>query len=176
MRRRFLLASTCCVAAAQAASAEAQSPSWQTIAGPNGRYTVDMPTPFRHQSSNTASGGTLRQTFFTWPGGGLDFAVYDMIQSGPDRPPTDLQSILANGQRAVQGRWPGSTVLQQGAVQSGPAQGRAFTLGVNGGKGILAGRVYYSDWRLYEMLALTKPEEQNGPIVTRFLNSLRITS
>ena len=175
MLRRLFLALTPCAGAA-VLPAWAQSPSWQTIAGPNGRYTVDMPTPVRHQSSNTANGGTLRQTFFTWPGGGLDFAVYDMIQSGPDRPPTDLQSILANGQRAVQGRWPGSTVLQQGAVQSGPAQGRAFTLGVNGGKGILAGRVYYSDWRLYEMLALTKPEEQNGPIVTRFLNSLRITS
>lgn len=175
MHRRFFLAVSCC-AATSAGSARAQPAPWQTIAGPNGRYSVEMPTPVRHQASSTPTGGTLRQTLFSWDGGGLDFAVYDMVQSGPDHPPTDLQSVLANGQRAVQGRWPDSTVLQQGAVQSGPAQGRAFTLSVNGGRGILAGRVYYNDWRLYEMIALTKPEEQNGPIVTRFMNSLRIVS
>lgn len=176
MHRRLFLAVTGCLAAAQSGSVGAQSLSWQTIDGPNGRYSVEMPTPVRRQSSNTATGGTLRQTFFTWDGGGLDFAVYDMVQSGPDHPPTDLQSVLANSQRAVQGRWPGSTVLQQSAVQSGPAEGRAFTLSVNGGRGVLAGRVYYNDWRLYEMIALTRPEEQNSPIVTRFMNSLRIVS
>lgn len=175
MHRRFFLALTCC-AAVPAGSARAQPSSWQTIAGPNGRYSVEMPTPVRHQTSSTPAGGTLRQTFFSWDGGGLDFAVYDMIQSGADHPPTDLQSVLANSQRAVQGRWPGSTVMQQGAVQSGPAQGRAFTLSINGGKGVLTGRVYYNDWRLYEMLALTRPGEQNGEVVTRFMDSLRITS
>lgn len=175
LRRLFLALTPCAGAAVHPASA--QGPSWQTIAGPNGRYSIEMPEPVRHRTSNGPYGGTTHQSVFTWEGGILDFAIYDAMQaSGPDRPPTDLPVLLANMQRAIQARWPGSTVVQQSEVQLGPAQGRSFTLRIDGGARAVVGRVFYNDSRIYEALALVRGEEASGPIVTRFLNSLRITS
>jgi hypothetical protein len=176
MLRRLFLALTPC-AGAGFLPAWAQSASWQTIAGPNGRYSVEMPVPVQQRTSNGPYGGTTHQSVFAWEGGALDFAVYDAMQAeGPDRPPTDLPVLLADMQRAIEARWPGSTVEQQSDVQLGPAQGRSFTLRIDGGARALVGRVYYNDSRVYEALALVKAGEANGPIVTRFLNSLRITS
>ena len=40
---------------------------------------------------------------------------------------------------------------------------------------VLVARLYYVNSRLYEMIALVAAPEQNGPTLSRFMNSLRIT-
>lgn len=100
MRRRFLLALPVAAGSLQTLPGRAQSLRWERIAGPNGRYSLEMPGPVRHRSSNR-----------------------------PD-----------------------------------------------GGKRILTARIYYDNERLYEQMALTTPQEQNGPVLTRFMNSLGIAS
>ena len=40
---------------------------------------------------------------------------------------------------------------------------------------MLVARLYYVNSRLYEMIALVAAAEQNGPTLSRFMNSLRFT-
>ena len=161
--------------AAGAAPVRAQSLDWETIAGHDGRYSFEMPRGYRYLTARKSDDDTLRQYVFRWNGGGLDFAIYDQSQvEDTSNMPMDLYVILKNMQTAVQKRWPGSTVLQQSEAQLGPAQGRSFTLGVNQGRNVVVVRIYYANARLYEVLALVPAADLNGPVVTRFLNSVRI--
>lgn len=163
--------------AAGVGPARAQSLDWEAIAGHDGRYSFEMPKGYRYVTARKADDDTLRQYLFRWNGGGLDFGIYDQSQVfGASNMPMDLGVILKNMQGVVQKRWPGSTVLQQSEAQLGPAQGRAFTLSVDQGQAVVVVRVYYSNARLYEVLALVPAAEQNGPVVTRFMNSVRIVS
>lgn len=161
--------------AAGAGPVQAQSLDWETIAGHDGRYSLEMPKGYRFLTARKSDDDTLRQYVFQWSGGGLDFAIYDrsQVEDGANMP-MDLWVILNNMQAAIQKRWPGSTVLQQSDVQLGPAQGRSFTLGVDQGRQVVAARIYFANARIYEVLALVPAADQNGPVVTRFLNSVRI--
>lgn len=161
--------------AAGAGPVRAQSLDWETIAGHDGRYSLEMPQGYRFLQARKSDDDTLRQYVFRWSGGGLDFAIYDQsqVEDGANMP-MDLYVILKNMQTAVQKRWPGSTVLQQSEVQLGPAQGRSFALGVDQGRQVVVVRIYYANARLYEVLALVPAADQNGPVVTRFMNSVRI--
>ncbi|MDI1286227.1 MAG: hypothetical protein PSV46_17710 [Reyranella sp.] len=168
----MLLAST----ALGTAPARAQQPAWQTITGADGRYSFEIPTPFKQSNSTGDYNSILRGYMFEWGGGryGLDMTIIEIDPGDADHPAADVGVLLKNGQSNVQKRWPGSTVLQQGEVSQGRAQGRSFTLSVDGGRLLLIGRAYFLDARLYVQVAITSPDEQNSTMVTRFLNSLRI--
>lgn len=177
MRRRSILLSLVLASTAVGtASVQAQQPTWQTITGADGRYSFDIPTPFKQSNSTGAYNSIIRGYMFEWGGGryGLDMTTIELDPSDPDHPATDVGVLLKNGQSNVQKRWPGSTVLQQGEISQGQAQGRSFTLSLNGGQLLLIGRVYFLNARLYLLIALAPPDEQNSPTVARFMNSLRI--
>lgn len=177
MRRRSIVLSLVLASTAvRTASVQAQEPTWQTITGADGRFSFDMPTPFRQSSSAGAFNSTLRGYMLEWGGGryGLDMTIIDLDPGDPDHPATDVGALLKNGQSNVQRRWPGAAVLQQGDISLGPAQGRGFTLGIDGGRRLLIGRVYYLNARLYVQVAIVPTEEQNSPAVSRFMGSLRI--
>ena len=175
MQRRSLLVSMF-VAAASTGTVQAQQLAWQTIAGAEGRYSFDIPTPIRQTQSTGAFDSIIRQYLFEWGSGryGLDMTIIELDPRDPDHPATDVGVLLKNGQSNVQKRWPGSTVLQQGEISLGPAQGRAFKLSLEGGRLVLTGRVYFLNARLYLQIALTPPEEQSSAAVMRFMDSLRI--
>ncbi len=174
LRRSILLSLP--LAAAVAGAALAQQLTWQTITGAEGHYSFDIPTPFKQSNSTGAFNSILRGYMFEWGGGryGLDMTIIEIDPGDPDHPPTDIGVLLKNGQSNVQKRWPGSTVLQQGEISLGPAQGRSFTLGIDGGRRLLIGRAYFLNARLYVQVAIVPPEEQNSPAVTRFMTSLSI--
>ncbi len=177
MRRRSILLSLALApTVVGTASVQAQQPAWQTITGADGRFSFDIPTPFKQSNSTGAYNSIIRGYMFEWGGGryGLDMTIIELDPSDPDHPATDVGVLLKNGQSNVQKRWPGSTVLQQGEISQGQAQGRAFTLSLNGGQLLLIGRVYFLNARLYLLVAMAPPDEQNSPTVARFMNSLRI--
>ena len=177
MQRRSILLSLPLAATALATvPVQAQQPAWQTITGADGRFSFEIPTPFKQSNSTGAYNSTFRGYMFEWGGGryGLDLTIIELDSGDPDHPPTDISVLLKNGQSNVQKRWPGSTVLQQGEISQGQAQGRSFTLNIDGGRRLLIGRAYFLNARLYVQVAITSPEEQNSPMVTRFMNSLRI--
>ncbi len=175
-RRSILLSLLLASTALGTVPARAQQPTWQTITGADGRYSFDFPVPFKQSNSTGAYNSVIRAYMFEGDGGryALDTSIIDLDPSDPDHPATDVGVLLKNGQSNVQKRWPGSTVLQQGEIAQGQAQGRSFTLSIDGGRLLLIGRAYFLNARLYIQVAIVPPEEQNGPMVTRFLNSLRI--
>jgi hypothetical protein len=175
-RRVILLSLLLASTAATTAPVLAQQPAWQTITGTDGLYSFDIPTPFKQSSSTGAYNSILRGYIYEFGGGryGLDTTIIEIDPGDPDHPATDIGVILKNGQSSVQKRWPGAAVLQQGEISQGQAQGRSFTLSVDGGRLLLIGRVYFLNARLYVQVAIVPPEEQNSPTVTRFMTSLRI--
>lgn len=174
MKRRGFVAGVVCAALAPAASF-AQAVEWQEIVGEEGRYRLQMPRGYQEISGPRPDGSTARQYRMTSPQGfGIEFAITDYVKDNPGHPPTDLGARLRDAERAVQQRWPGSTVLEQSDVQLGPAQGRSFTLEVDRGQGVLIVRLYYSSQRLYTQLALARRDQRQNPVIVQFMNSLRI--
>ena len=177
MQRRSILLSLPLAAMALATvPVQAQQLTWQTITGADGRYSFEIPTPFKQSNSTGAYNSILRGYMFEWAGGryGLDMTIIELDPGDADHPATDVGVLLKNGQSNVQKRWPGSAVLQQGEISQGQAQGRSFTLSIDGGRRLLIGRAYFLNARLYVQVEIVSPEEQNSPTVTRFINSLRI--
>ena len=115
MRRRSILLSLV-LAPAVVETAQAQQLAWQTITGADGRFSFDIPAPFKQSNSTGAYNSIIRGYMFEWGGGryGLDMTIIELDPSDPDHPATDVGVLLKNGQSNVQKRWPGSTVLQQG--------------------------------------------------------------
>lgn len=174
MQRRSILLSLV-LAPAVVGTAGAQQLVWQTITGADGRYSVEMPTPYREVSSARPGFNTVRQ-YIVEPsrGVGLDFVIYDFVQGMQDQPFVDLSNRYQIAQDAVKARWPGATLLDQSDVTSGPVQGRSFVLSIDGGQRVLSCRLFYNDQRVYDLQAITVPQDRNNPAVARFLNSLRI--
>ena len=173
MQRRVLIGAL--LLAGGAPPAFAQAVEWQEIAGEEGRFRLQMPKGFREVSGPRPDGSMARQYQFTTSEGfGLDFAIVDFVKAEPGHPPTDLDMRLRDGQRAVQQRWPGSTVLGQRDVKLGSLQGRAFTLSIQGGSGVLIARMYYGGQRLYAQLAMARNDQRANPIIAHFMESLRI--
>lgn len=173
MRRRVFAGGGLLAGFAPAALAQAEG--WQDIVSQDGRYRLQMPKGFRELSVPGPDGSTARQyQFSTNQGFALDFAITDFIKADPGHAPTDLGMRLRDAQRAVQQRWPGSTVLEQRDVTMGSLQGRAFTLSVQNGSGVLIARLYYGSQRLYAQLALARADERQSPVIARFLESARI--
>ena len=110
-----------------AGPARAQSLTWEEVAGPNGRYRLEMPKGYRHSTVPQAGQGT-RQSYLVELGGNfaMELMIYDYEQNDQDRPPDDLYSQLLAAESLVKRRWPGARVLEQKDLQLGPAQGRGF--------------------------------------------------
>lgn len=178
MKRRDLMAWAAIGGAGLVAGpARAQSLTWEEVAGPNGRYRLEMPKGYRHRTVPQAGRGT-RQSYLIELGGNfaMELMIYDYEQNDQDRPPDDLYSQLLAAESLVKRRWPGARVLEQKDLQLGPAQGRGFVLAIDGGQKVLAARIYYLNARLYEQVAIVPAADRNSPVLARFMNSLSISS
>jgi hypothetical protein len=145
----------------------------------DGNYTMQMPKGYKRTATPERDGGTLQQFTFNWneqngQENAIDFGVYNIASDQPDRPLIDASFQLQVAQSNVQGRFPGAVVLQQADTHLGPAQGRSFALSIDHGKRLVLVKCYYINSRLYELIASVTPEQQNGPVVTNFMNDLSI--
>jgi hypothetical protein len=179
MRQRIGLGLTLCLLTmAGLGVARAQTPPMVALPS-SGNFSAQMPNGFKSITAPLPRGGTVQQFVYGWKDqagqdNALDLGIFDIVQDGPDRPPTDLSFLLATSQRAVENRWPGALVLQHADIQSGPAQGRSFVLSIDQGRRILSAKLFYNNSQLYEVFALTTAEQQSNPAVTAFMNSFSI--
>jgi hypothetical protein len=173
-RRSFMTASAAGAASAAliAGVAQAQQIVWEEIHGPDGRFRLKMPKG--HSFLRVPShGGTLHAYLFMLP----DKVTLEMLDANftsPHEIPTGdgLTSALDQWQAGMMKSWPGSTVLDQKQIVTGPLTGREFTLAAAGDRFVRV-RVYLTRAAIYTQVALGPASERGAPMITEFIDSLQ---
>ena len=155
----------------------AQTGPVERISGEDGRYSVEMPAGYTSKTAPRPDGGTMRTISYLWKG---PSEQYDEIALAVIDPPpgSTKQADLWEFQRLVRARYPGLPSANAQEIRLGPAEGLSFAFTVNSnrnqGQHTIAFRVYALGGRLYEMMAVTKADDRDNPVVVAFMNSLRI--
>lgn len=165
------------VAAMAPSSTRAQAAPTERITGEDGRYSIDMPAGYTSKVAPRPDGGSMRTITYLWKTTGEQYNVIAFAVIDP--PPGSTKQVdLWEAQRLIQARYPGMFPGQAQDIQLGPAKGLAFSFTVNSrnnqGPHTITCRIYALDGRLYEMLAATRAEDRDNPVVAAFMNSLRI--
>lgn len=155
----------------------AQAAPMERVTGDDGRFTIDLPRGYTTRTSPRPDGGTMLQYSYLWKDAVGQYNAVELAVVDP--PPGSTRQIdIREAQRVLAARYPNAVPADTRDVQSGPAQGVAFSMTVASNRGFgphtIAMRVYAMGGRLYEMLAATRVEDRNDPTVVAFLDSLRI--
>ncbi len=179
LQRRFFSTAGISVALAAIAATptRAQTSPVERITGGDGRYSVEMPAGYTSKTAPRPDGGTLRTIMYMWKNPSDQFNVIALAVIDPPPGPTK-HTDLWEAQRLIQARYPGTFLGQAQEIQLGAAKGLSFSFTVNSrinqGPHTIAFKLYALDGRLYEMLAETRVEDRDNPVVAAFMNSLRI--
>jgi hypothetical protein len=155
-----------------AGATHAQQIVWDDINGPEGRYRLKMPKGYRFLRV-PGHGGTLFSYVFMLPDK-VTVEMLDVSLAAPPEIPTGagLTSALEQIQGGMAKSWPGSTVIEQQEITTGPVRGRQFTLAAADGRFVLA-RVYLTRAATYTQIAQGPASERGTSMVTEFIDSLQ---
>lgn len=179
LRRRFcsIAAILTAVTVPGLAEGQAQQVATERITGEGGRYSVEMPAGYTSTFAPRPDGGTMRTISYLWKNTSGQYNVIALAVIDPP-PGSTKHSDLWEGQRLIQARYPGNAFARAQEIQLGPVKGLSFSTIINSannqGLHTIAFRIYALDGRLYEMLAETRTEDRDNPVVAAFMNSLRI--
>lgn len=172
-RRSFALGLSSLALVSMPGALQAQGVEWEDIVSSEGQFRLQMPKGFKVTSGMQTAGMTTQYRIAFPSGFGLEFAVIDLKNESPLDPSLQEDHLL-RAIDAAKERWPGSTYLQREDVWLGTARGLAAILSVQKNTGVLIIRAYATVPRLYVQIVLARNDEQDSPVIDRFLNSLRI--
>jgi hypothetical protein len=158
--------------AAAPVALQAQQVVWEDIYGSEGRYHLKMPKGYRYLPV-VAHGITVRSYAYMLP----DRVVLELIDVVPGFPKDfpagpALVTALEQSQAGMMRTWPGSKVLEQGQITTGPLTGRDFTLAAADDRFVRV-RYYLTRAAIYTQVAQGPMSERGAPMVAEFLDSLQ---
>jgi hypothetical protein len=174
MQRRTFIAGTAAAAvAAGSGPAAGQQNTWVDVASPDGRYRLKFPNGYRYIQA-AAHGGVVHTYAVMLP----DRFVLELIDAVvPNARPVPTGPELATALEQIQGgmqkSWPGSTVLEQRSITTGPLTGREFVLAAEGGSRVVVVRLYMTQGAIYTQVAQGPAAERGNPMIAQFLDSLQ---
>lgn len=155
-------------------SARAEPPAWQTVIAADGRTSVEMPAGTKSHPAATYAG-----TQWLYEEGedfALLFAFSGSSSETPRYPPEKQAAVLSEVQASVQARFPGSVLEHAEDIHLGSVRGRAMALTFErkGMKVVYNARLFLTEARLIQVVAVTSEPRRNDPRVARFLVSLKL--
>ena len=176
MQRRIFVSGAAFAAAALVGSpggAQAQQVVWEDVASADGRYRLKMPKGYRYMTV-PGHGGVLH-SYVIMLADKFILEFLDVSLPTPASPvPTDpaaLQLALQQAQGGMQKSWPGSTVIEQRPVTTGPLTGREFVFAAQGDRIVIV-RMYLTPVAAYTQVAQGPAAERKNPLITQFMDSL----
>jgi hypothetical protein len=100
----------------------------------------------------------------------MDVAFASPMSTVPTDPAA-IQSALQPAQGGMQKSWPGSTVIEQRPITTGPLTGREFIFAAQGDRIVIA-RMYLTPMAAYTQVAQGPAAERGNPLITQFMDSL----
>ena len=172
-RRLFLAGAMGAALAAGGRSVSAQQVAWEDVSGPNGRYRLKMPNGY-HRSQVAGHGATVHSYVTLLPGRFI-LEFVDVSFDSPHAIPQGaaLASALEQMQGGMQKSFPGSTLLEQGAITTGSLAGRELVLSTDGGKRFVKARLYLTPAAVYNATVQGSMAERQNPMVGRFMESIQ---
>lgn len=172
-RRIFCAGAAGALLVAGSGPASGQQKAWVDVASPDGRYRLKMPNGYRYMQA-AAHGGVVH-TYAVMLPDRFVFELIDAVVPSARPVPTgpDLAGALEQMQGGMMKSWPGSTVLEQWPVKTGPLTGREFVLGAEGGSRVVIVRLYMTQGAVYTQVAQGPAAERRNPMIAQFLDSLQ---
>lgn len=174
MQRRILIAGAAATAVAAASDpASGQQIVWEDVAGADGCYRLKMPKGYRYVHITT-NGATVHSYVFMQPDK-LVLELVDALVAHPRPAPTgaEVTPALELAQAGMMKSWPGSKVLEQRQITTGPLPGREFTLATSDGSRFVSARLYLTATGIITQVAQGPTTDRSSPLVPQFLDSLQ---
>ncbi|MGB8646896.1 MAG: hypothetical protein WCF84_16790 [Anaerolineae bacterium] len=157
--------------------------SWKSFTHTAGRFSASVPTEFKETTQSTSTLlGKIDMHIFT----AVDDAGAAMYAIGyADFPAAALknadQQALLKGTVEGAAKNIGGKVTSQVAGVQNEMQAREFNADIPAGStlpggGVMRGRVFIVQNRLYQVYAITTKELAKSPLVDKFLNSFKFTA
>jgi hypothetical protein len=172
-RRVFIVGTAATAVAAGSGPASGQQNTWVDVTSPDGRYRLKMPNGYRYIQA-AAHGGVVH-TYAVMLPDRFVFELIDAVVPSARPVPTgpDLAAALEQMQGGMMKSWPGSTVLEQRPVTTGPLTGREFVLSAEGGSRVVIVRLYMNQGAVYSQVAQGPAAERSNPMIAQFMDSLQ---
>ncbi|MDI1287165.1 MAG: hypothetical protein PSV46_22465 [Reyranella sp.] len=174
-RRVFVSAAAGAALVGSPGGAQAQQVVWEDVASANGRYRLKMPKGYRYLTV-PGHGGVLHSYVVMLPDRFilefLDVALANPVSTIPTDPAA-LQAALQQVQGGMQKSWPGSTVIEQRPITTGPITGREFVFAADQGSRVVIVRMYLTPTATYTQIVQAPMADRQNPVTTQFMDSLR---
>lgn len=153
----------------------AQQVVWDDVMSADERYRLKMPKGYRYLTVPGHS-GVLHSYVVMLPDRFilefLDVALANPVSTIPTDPAA-LQSALQQVQGGMQKSWPGSTVIEQRPITTGPITGREFVFAADQGSRVVIVRMYLTPTATYTQIVQAPMADRQSPVTTQFIDSLR---
>lgn len=160
------------IAAAGLGPAAAQQ-AWDEISNPEGRFRVKIPAGYHR--IRAAAHGVVFHSYVTMLPGRFAFEFIDVAFESPRPTPegSALATALEQMQGGMQKSFPGSTLVEQKPITTGPLSGREFVLSTDGGARFVRTRLYLTPTAAYTATVQGAMTERQNPAIQQFFDSIQ---